>query len=292
MGNRRLSLLKDIEVRVMEVDMHIHTIASDGTFTPEEVVKRAKSFGMKTIAITDHDTVDGLAEGKKIADEVGIEFIQGIEISCNIDNLEVHILGYFLNLEDEEFLTELEELKKARENRNKKVVEKLEKCGIVVDMEKVKNMAPGNIISRVHIANYLVEIGAAFSKNDAFEKYLGKTGAAYVPKENFPPERAVKMLHANGAFVSMAHPKLITQNDGILENMISELKKLGLGGLEAVYGTFTPAEKRKYKKMAKRHSLLVTGGSDFHGANREGIDIGDTGLEYSQFRLIKERSSR
>ncbi|WP_339099808.1 PHP domain-containing protein [Fusobacterium ulcerans] len=272
--------------------MHIHTIASDGTFTPEEVVKRAKSFGMKTIAITDHDTVDGLAEGKKIADEVGIEFIQGIEISCNIDNLEVHILGYFLNLEDEEFLTELEELKKARENRNKKVVEKLEKCGIVVDMEKVKNMAPGNIISRVHIANYLVEIGAAFSKNDAFEKYLGKTGAAYVPKENFPPERAVKMLHANGAFVSMAHPKLITQNDGILENMISELKKLGLGGLEAVYGTFTPAEKRKYKKMAKRHSLLVTGGSDFHGANREGIDIGDTGLEYSQFRLIKERSSR
>lgn len=276
----------------MEVDMHIHTIASDGTFTPEEVVKRAKSFGMKTIAITDHDTVDGLAEGKKIADEVGIEFIQGIEISCNIDNLEVHILGYFLNLEDEEFLTELEELKKARENRNKKVVEKLEKCGIVVDMEKVKNMAPGNIISRVHIANYLAEIGAAFSKNDAFEKYLGKTGAAYVPKENFPPERAVKMLHANGAFVSMAHPKLITQNDGILENMISELKKLGLGGLEAVYGTFTPAEKRKYKKMAKRHSLLVTGGSDFHGANREGIDIGDTGLEYSQFRLIKERSSR
>ena len=99
----------------MEVDMHIHTIASDGTFTPEEVVKRVKSFGMKTLAITDHDTVDGLAEGKKTADEVGIEFIQGIEISCNVDNLEVHILGYFLNLEDEEFLAELEELKKARE---------------------------------------------------------------------------------------------------------------------------------------------------------------------------------
>lgn len=276
----------------MEVDMHIHTIASDGTFTPEEVVKRAKSFGMKTIAITDHDTVDGLTEGKKTADEVGIEFIQGIEISCNVDNLEVHILGYFLNLEDEEFLAELEELKKARENRNKKVVEKLEKCGIVMDMEKVKNMAPGNIISRVHIANYLVEIGAAASKNDAFEKYLGKNGAAYIPKENFSPERAVRMLHSNGAFISMAHPKLITQNDGLLENMISELKKLGLGGLEAIYGTFTPAEKRKYKKMAKRHSLLVTGGSDFHGANREGVDIGDTGLEYSQFRLIKERNSR
>ena len=276
----------------MEVDMHVHTIASDGTFTPEEVVRRAKSFGMKSIAITDHDTVDGLEEGKKIAAEIGIEFIQGIEISCNVDNLEVHILGYFLNLNDEKFLAELEELKKAREKRNKKVVEKLEKCGIVIDIEKVKNMAPGNIISRVHIANYLVKIGAAISKNDAFEKYLGKTGVAYVPKENFPPERAVKMLHANGAFISMAHPKLITQNDGLLENMIAELKKIGLGGLEAIYSTFTPSEKRKYKKMAKRHSLLVTGGSDFHGANREGIDIGDTGLEYSQFRLIKERNSR
>lgn len=276
----------------MEVDMHVHTIASDGTFTSEEVVRRAKSFGMKSIAITDHDTVDGLEEGKKIAAEIGIEFIQGIEISCNIDNLEVHILGYFLNLNDEKFLAELEELKKAREKRNKKVVEKLEKCGIVIDIEKVKNMAPGNIISRVHIANYLVKIGAATSKNDAFEKYLGKTGVAYVLKENFPPERAVKMLHANGAFISMAHPKLITQNDGLLENMIAELKKIGLGGLEAIYSTFTPSEKRKYKKMAKRHSLLVTGGSDFHGANREGIDIGDTGLEYSQFRLIKERNSR
>ena len=276
----------------MEVDMHIHTIASDGTFTPEEVVRRAKSFGMKSIAITDHDTVDGLEEGKKIAAEIGIEFIQGIEISCNVDNLEVHILGYFLNLDDEKFLNELEELKKARENRNKKVVEKLEKYGIAVDMEKVKKMAPGNIISRVHLANYLIKIGAATSKNDAFEKYLGKNGRAYVPKENFPPERAVKMLHENGAFVSIAHPKLITQNDGLLENMISELKKQGLGGLEAIYGTFTTAEKRKYKKMAKRHSLLVTGGSDFHGANREGIDIGDTGLEYSQFRLIKEINSR
>lgn len=276
----------------MEVDMRIHTIASDGTFTPEEIVKRAKSLGMKSIAITDHDTIDGLEEGKRTATEIGIEFIQGIEISCNVDNLEVHILGYFLNLNDEKFLAELEELKRARENRNRKVMEKLKICGIVVDMEKVKNMAPGNIISRVHIANYLVEIGAATSKNDAFERYLGKTGAAYVPKENFPPERAVKMLRANGAFVSMAHPKLITQNDGLLENMISELKKIGLGGLEAIYSTFTPSEKRKYKKMAKRHSLLVTGGSDFHGANREGIDIGDTGLEYSQFRLIKERNSR
>lgn len=274
----------------MDVDLHTHTIASDGTFTPAEVVKRAKEKGLKTIAITDHDTVDGLEEGRKTAAEIGIEFVQGIEISCNSKEYEVHILGYFLNLADEKFMQELEELKKAREERNLKMAEKLEALGIQVDMEKVKEMAPG-IVSRVHFANYLVEIGAALSKGDAFDKFLGKNGKAYVPKENFPPERAVKMLKDNGAFVSMAHPKLITTNDGILENMVVELVKYGLNGIEAQYGTFSPSDIKKYKKMAKRHGLLVTGGSDFHGSNREGVDVGDTGLDYSQFRLIKEKKA-
>lgn len=274
----------------MDVDLHTHTIASDGTFTPAEVVKRAKEKGLKTIAITDHDTVDGLEEGRKTAAEIGIEFVQGIEISCNSKEYEVHILGYFLNLTDEKFMQELEELKKAREERNLKMAEKLEALGIQVDMEKVKEMAPG-IVSRVHFANYLVEIGAALSKGDAFDKFLGKNGKAYVPKENFPPERAVKMLKDNGAFVSMAHPKLITTNDGILENMVVELVKYGLNGIEAQYGTFSPSDIKKYKKMAKRHGLLVTGGSDFHGSNREGVDVGDTGLDYSQFRLIKEKKA-
>lgn len=275
----------------MDVDLHIHTIASDGTFTPEEVVRRAKEKGLKTLAVTDHDTVDGLAEAKKTAAEIGIEFVQGIEISCNTGEYEVHILGYFLNLTDEKFMAELEELKKARDERNIKMAQKFEALGIKVDMERVKAMAPGNIISRVHFANYLVETGAALSKTDAFDKFLGKNGKAYLPKENFPPERAVKMLRANGAFVSMAHPKLITTNDGILENMVAELVKYGLNGIEAQYGAFTPSDIKKYKKMAKRHGLLVTGGSDFHGANREGVDIGDTGIDYSQFRLIKERNA-
>lgn len=274
----------------MDVDLHIHTIASDGTFTPEEVVKRAKEKGLKALAVTDHDTVDGLAEAKKTAAEIGIEFVQGIEISCNTGEYEVHILGYFLDLTDEKFMAELEELKKARDERNIKMAQKLEALGIKVDMERVKAMAPGNIISRVHFANYLVETGVALSKTDAFDKFLGRNGKAYIPKENFPPERAVKMLKANSAFVSIAHPKLITTNDGILENMVAELVKYGLNGIEAQYGIFTPTDIKKYKKMAKRYGLLVTGGSDFHGANREGVDIGDTGINYSQFRLIKERN--
>lgn len=275
----------------MEVDLHIHTIASDGTFTPEEVILEAKNRGLKAIAITDHDTVDGLLEAKNKAKEIGVEFIQGIEISCNTAEYEVHILGYFLNLEDKKFMNELEELKKARDTRNLKIIEKLKDCGIKANLEEIANMAPGNIISRLHFANYLVKIGVVNSKEEAFDKYLGKRGKAYIPKENFPPERAVKMLSENGAFVSLAHPKLIINNDGIIENMISNLVKLGLNGIEAQYGTFLPSDVKKYKKMAKRHSILITGGSDFHGANREGVNIGDTGLTYSQFRLIKEKNS-
>ncbi len=275
----------------MEVDLHIHTIASDGTFTPEEVILEAKKRGLKALAITDHDTVDGIEEAKRKAQEIGIEFVQGIEISCNTQDYEVHILGYFLNLEDKKFTNELEELKKARDNRNLKIVEKLKACGIDADLEEIAKMAPGKIISRLHFANYLVEKGVVLSKEEAFDKYLGKRGKAYIPKENFPPERAVKMLSENGAFVSLAHPKLVVNNDGIIENMISNLVKVGLNGIEAQYGTFSPSDIKKYKKMAKRHSLLVTGGSDFHGANREGVNIGDTGITYSQFRLIKERNA-
>lgn len=275
----------------MEVDLHIHTIASDGTFTPEEIVLEAKNRGLKAIAITDHDTVDGLIEAKNKAKDIEIEFIQGIEISCNTNEYEVHILGYFLNLEDKKFMSELDELKKARDIRNFKIVEKLKNCGIEANLEEIADMAPGKIISRLHFANYLVKKGVTISKEEAFDKYLGKRGKAYVPKENFPPERAVKILNDNGAFVSLAHPKLVVNNDGIIENMISNLVKFGLNGIEAQYGTFSPSDIKKYKKMAKRHSLLVTGGSDFHGANREGVNIGDTGLTYSQFRLIKERNA-
>ena len=273
----------------MEVDMHIHTVESDGTYTSEEIIERAIKNRVIALAITDHDTVAGLKEGKKAADKYGLEFIQGIEISCNEKNLEVHILGYYLNLEDEKFLSELKELEEAREKRNRKIIEKFEKIGIIIDIEELKTFAPGNIISRLHFANYLLEKGIVGNKTEAFEKYLGRTGLAYVPKENFPPERAVKILKDNGAFVSLAHPKLITLNDEVLNELIIRLKECGLDALEAQYSSFSKIEKQKYKRLAKKHELLITGGSDFHGGNREGVDIGDAGLEYSQFERIKRK---
>lgn len=271
----------------MDVDMHIHTLESDGTYTPEEIILRAMKNNVIALAITDHDTVAGVKAGKAVAERYGMEFIEGIEISCNEENLEVHVLGYYLNLEDEVFLRELAELEEAREKRNRKIIEKFEKIGIIIDIEELKRFAPGNIISRLHFANYLLEKGIVTNKNEAFTKYLGRTGLAYVPKENFSPERAVKMIKANGGFASLAHPKLISLNDEILNDLIARLKECGLDALESQYSSFSKAEKQKFRKLAKKYGLLITGGSDFHGDNREGVDIGDAGLEYSQFERIK-----
>ena len=273
----------------MEVDMHIHTVESDGTYTPAEIMDRALKNRVRVVAITDHDTIAGVEAGKKAADERGMEYIPGIEISCNVDNLEVHVLGYYLNLQDEKFLAEIDELEKAREKRNRKIIENFEKLGIIIDIEKLKKLAPGNIISRLHFANYLLREGIVSSKDEAFMRYLGKNGAAYEPKENFPPERAVKIITANGGFVSLAHPFLITSNADILNRLIVELKKVGLDALEAQYSSFSKTQVKMIKRLAKKYDLAITGGSDFHGINRMGVDIGDAGLEYSQLEKIKER---
>ncbi|MDR3260169.1 MAG: PHP domain-containing protein [Fusobacteriaceae bacterium] len=274
----------------MEIDLHIHTTESDGTYTPEKVVKMAKKYNLKAISITDHDTIDGLLEGKMTAVEMGIEFVNGIEISTNINNRDIHILGYFLNIEDANFLSELNELKIQRNIRNEKILKKLELFGIEIEREKLIKMAPGKILSRVHIANYLVEYGFASSNDEAFGTYIGDKGCAHVPKENFYPQRAVKMIYDNRGLASLAHPNLISKDFGVVENLIKELKNYGLGAIETEYPSFTAKEKRKYRKIAEKYSLLMTGGSDFHGENKMGINIGSTGLDEKHFLLLKDKT--
>lgn len=268
-------------------DLHLHTIASDGTFTPTQVVEVAKKKELLGIAITDHDTVDGLQEAMEKGKELGIEVVPGIELSTNLYGKDVHILGYFLNLEDENFLSELEKLKKIREERNLKILEKLKSRRIVITEEEIKKEALGNIVSKLHIANVLMNKGHVYSKAEAFRNYLGEHGLAYVAKENFTPQMAVKILRANGAKISLAHPLLITKSIKELERLVLELKELGLNGLETEYPTFTKDEKKQLRELAKKHNLFSTGGSDFHGENREGIEIGFDGITYSQFDFMK-----
>lgn len=271
----------------MEVDLHIHTTASDGTFSPKEIIEMAVNKNMKAIAITDHDNIDGLNEANYYAKLNNLEFVNGIEFSCSSENNEVHILGYFLNLEDKIFLERMQTLLKSRDERNQKIIEKLNKNGIIIDISDVKKETVGNLLGRVHFANALIKKGYCKNIDEAFEKFLGKNGLAYEPRLNCPPKIVVEYLKDNAAFSSLAHPKFISKDDNFVLNLISKLKKIGLNGLEVNYTNFTADEKKKYKSWAKKFNLIITGGSDFHGDNREHLALGQEGLSYEQFQKIK-----
>ena len=272
-------------------DLHTHTINSDGTYTVEEIIKKASEKGLKIIAITDHDTVDGLLDTEKLKEyenKYDIKIIKGIEMSCNLNGKDVHILGYFLNLEDKNFLKELERITEIRNERNEKIIKKLKDLNIPVTMEELKTIVKGNVISKAHFAEIMLQKGYVNCKSDAFKNYLGKSGVAFVEKRDYKPTDAVDILVRNGAFVSLAHPKLITENTDEVEKLIIELIKHGLKGLEVNYYSFSEKDKAFYKKLAEKYNLIITGGSDFHGGNRVQVSLGDTGLTLPEYDNMKK----
>ena len=260
------------------IDLHMHSIFSDGTFTPTELVERAREKNIKVMAITDHDNIDGLEEGSKVATQLGITFINGIEISANFKEKDVHILGYFLNLEDYEFLKWLEELQNKRYNRTLKILKKLEKLGINITFEEVKKVSFGNVVGRPHIAKVIIKKGFAETMDEVFDNYLGDGKGAYVPKVGIDVVEVVKKLKENGAVVSLAHPHLISHPQDTIINIIDLLVENGLDGLELYYPNINIKMKNKLLKIAKKRKLIITGGSDFHGLNRPGIDIGSVDI--------------
>lgn len=268
-------------------DLHTHTENSDGTYSVEELVKAAKEKGLKALAITDHDTINGLFNVDVLSKKYDIEIIKGIEMSCNLNGKDVHILGYGLNIDDFNFKKELVRIKKIRNERNDKIIEKLNKLKLNVSLDELKTIAKGDIISKAHFADLLIKKGYVYSKGEAFKNYLGKSGIAFVEKKNYKPVDAVKTLEANGALISLAHPKLIGINDNEIEKLIIELKAYGLNGIEINYYSFDEKDKEKYIKLANKYNLVVTGGSDFHGKNRVNVSLGETGLnekEYLEFK--------
>lgn len=272
-------------------DLHTHTVNSDGTYTVEELVQKAVEKGLKVLAITDHDTVDGLIDDKKIKEyekKYGIEIIKGIEMSCNLDGKDVHILGYFLNLEDKEFLKQLERIAEIRNERNEKIIKKLAEINLPVTMEELKEIVQGNVISKAHFAEVMLKKGYVNCKSDAFKNYLGKSGVAFVEKRDYKPVDAVDILRKNGAFISLAHPKLITENVETIEKLIADLVKHGLRGLEVNYYSFSKKDKEIYRKIAEKYNLIITGGSDFHGGNRVEVSLGDAGLNISEYENLKK----
>ncbi len=244
------------------VDLHIHTTASDGKYSPAAIVAKAAEIGLKIISITDHDSTDGITPGLQAAKAFPeLTFIPGVEISTDLPDGEAHILGYFIDYASRDFQKELARFRDSRTGRGKRMVEKLNGLGIKIDWARVQAIAGDGAIGRPHVAQAMLEKGYIKTFEEAFEKYIGHGGPAYVEREKMTPEEAVKLvLRAKGIPV-LAHP--FTVKDP--EAMVKILKAAGLMGIEAYYKDNTPANTRATLALAKKYDLIVTGGTDYHG---------------------------
>jgi len=251
------------------IDLHIHTIFSDGTYTPEEAVFQAKKLGLVAISITDHDSVAGLASALVAGKRLGIEIVPGVEMSTDVGEDEIHILGYLLNWKKEDFLRQLEKFQAARANRNQKLLKKLDDLGMRVDYREVRKLAPRGVISRLHIARLMVEKGYVRSIGDAFEQWLNPGKPAYVQKMKLPPFEIIELLLKAEAIPVLAHPFLSHRDD-----LIPHLVKAGLKGIEVYHSAHNPQMVAHYKRIAQKHHLLITGGSDCHGEAKDKVLMG------------------
>lgn len=268
-------------------DLHTHTRESDGTLSIRELLEKAKNIGLSGVAITDHDTMEGIPKAIEIAKKIGIEFIPGIEFSCSFNGDEIHILGFYLE-ENIELQKKLDELKIAREKRNEKIVKKLQNLGLKIDLEEVIAEATGTIVSRAHICNVMLKKGYAYTKGEVFKQYLGSKGVAYAEKENSNPFEIVKLIKKSKGVAILAHPGLINESKEKVEKLIDLLKESGLDGIEAIYSSYSEKEVAYYKDLAERKNLIISGGSDYHGENRVEVELGQVYLNEKEMERVRK----
>ncbi len=248
--------------RLSGVDLHLHSTASDGRFSPEELVDKAVGKGLTVIAMTDHDSTDGIAPALEAAKAYsGLQVIPGVEINTDVPRGEVHILGYFVDYGNPELKTTLEKLRRSRIARAQGMIAKLESLGVHITWQRVKEIAGGGAIGRPHLAQALLEKGYTSSIREAFIKYIGRDGPAYVERKKIMPLEATELVLRAGGLPVLAHPP--TASDP--EQMIIELKRAGLVGIEVYYDDYGAEKRRWLKELADRYNLIATGGSDYHG---------------------------
>lgn len=256
------------------VDLHTHTTESDGSFTPEELILEAKRVGLSAIALTDHDSVSGIKKAAPLATELGIELIPGIELSTDYNGTEVHVVGLYVDIENEYFLAKLKEFRESRDSRNVIIVENLQKEGFAITMEELVAENPDCVITRANIARFLYEHGMIPTIQTAFEKYIGDKCKCYVNRFKITPMDAVRLIKEAGGTAILAHPLLYHMSNATLQKLIDEMKTAGLDGIESIYCTYTPSEEREMKKLAAENNLLISGGSDFHGTTKPKLNLG------------------
>jgi len=258
------------------VDLHCHSTASDGTLPPAEVVRLAKANGLSALALTDHDTIGGVKEAAAEALKLGIDFLPGIEISAEYPSPgTMHILGYGVDPNSPTLRGMTETLIAGRDNRNPRIVAKLNEMGVAVTMKEWEDEAKGIVLGRPQLAAILHRKGYVSSIKEAFDRYIGQGAPAYFDKERLTPKRAFELIRESGGLPVLAHPvQLRTENDAQLERVIKDLLDLGLAGIEVIHSDHDDALFAKYVSLAQKYNLIQTGGSDFHGATKKNIDLG------------------
>ncbi|PTM59311.1 PHP domain-containing protein [Desmospora activa] len=268
-------------------DLHVHTTASDGMQSPEDVVRLAREIGLAGIAITDHDTVEGVKRGQKEGERLGVKVIAGVEISTLADGRDIHVLGYGMEIEDRHFLARLQQQRESRKQRNTQIIQRLHKLGIDIRMEEVaakkRDRSPDANIGRPHIAEVLVEKGVAGSMDEAFSRWVGEDGAAYVAISRITPEEAIQLIQQAGGVPVLAHPGSY-KNDGLVDR----LAKRGLVGIEVRHPDHNEQMERRYRQLASNHGLIPTAGSDFHGERQGSMYHAPLGTCYVDETIVKK----
>lgn len=278
------------------IDLHVHSNASDGTFTPTELISEAKRAGLSAFALTDHDTTAGIAEAVRAAEGSGIELIPGVELSTEYEKTEVHVLGLYIDPENAPLQKHMADFRKSRDNRNVIMLEKLRAEGFDITQEALEARFPDAVITRAHIARYLLEKGYIPDIKTAFSKYIGDGRRCYVDRPKVTPIDAVDYIVAAGGTPILAHPVIYPLSYFQLQRMLREMKSHGLSGMEAIYSENTADDEMVMKRIAREEGLLISGGSDFHGTNkpdiRLGVGRGKLYIPYSILEAIKAQRAQ
>lgn len=273
------------------IDLHAHTTFSDGTFTPEQLVDLARERGLTTLAVTDHDSTEGLSRAFAAAEANGDpDIVPGVEFSTVRDGHGIHVLAYWMRLDDEDFQAELRRLRDDRFRRGEQTVAKLRELGYPITFERVKEIAEGKNIVRPHVAQALVEAGVVPTIKDAFTpELIAEGGRAYIEKHALDPVEALGLIKDAGGLVVVAHPGLFREALGVPDHVIEELAEAGLDGIEAAHPDHPPEAETRYREMAGRLGLVATGSSDCHGTRYDPVRLGSVTTDPEEFDRLKAK---
>ena len=267
------------------IDLHTHSIFSDGTNTPAELVSMALERNLKAIALTDHDTVGGVAQLLEAADGSAIEAVPGIELSADCKRGTMHVLGYFIDHTCRALLEKIETVQQGRQLRNQEILKKLNKLGYVLMWSDVEKLAGSDVVGRPHFADALIENGHVKSRKSAFDLLLAKGRPAYAERERYSAKECIELIRNAGGIAVLAHPATLNLPPDQLKGLVKGLTECGLGGIEVYYAEYNTENMKRFGEWAKEFGLVCTGGTDFHGANTPDLKLG-TG--FGQLRVPDE----